>query len=483
VQKYLRSPYCGYVVTLAVTVSIALFYRNATLFVPTTVILTYLLAILAASVLWGLGVSLFMSVLASLALDYFFFVPVGTLNISDPRDWVSLVAFLITSLIGSDLFSRARHQAEVANERKMEVEQLYEFSRELMKVRDPLVLLKEIPKQIVEVFKAKAAALYLLDKQEIHRSDGEFPQMDEQRLKSAATGGEFDADPAQGVFFAPLRMGSQAIGSLGIVKSAISNHTLEAIGTLIASAIDRAQAIELLGRAEAIRENERLKSVLLDSITHDFKTPLTSIKASATGLLENLQYNKRQRKELLIIIDEECDRITRLIGETSEMARLEGGEVSLQFARRAVGELVSEALLNCEDVQKARQIKIEIMHPQCHVYADSNWAIKVFANIIRNAHLYSAPGEPITIGAESRDGFVAFRIADHGPGIEESDLKNIFSRFYRGKGQRHRIPGTGMGLSIAKAIVEAHGGTIEVASQLGKGSVFTFSLPADPDEN
>jgi two-component system sensor histidine kinase KdpD len=277
-------------------------------------------------------------------------------------------------------------------------------------------------------------------------------------------------------------MGSQGIGSFGIVKPAISNHTLEAIGTLIASAIDRAQAIELLGKAEAIRENERLKSVLLDSITHDFKTPLTSIKASATGLLEDLHYNKKQRKELLIIIDEECDRIRRLIEETSEMARLEGGEVSLQFARRAVSELVSEALLNCEDVQKTRQIKVEIMDPHCHVYADSIWAGKVFANIIRNAHLYSAPGEPITIGAKSRNGFVDFRISDNGPGIEESDLKQIFGRFYRGKGQRHKIPGTGMGLSIAKAIVEAHGGTIEVASQVGKGSVFTFSLPTGRDE-
>jgi two-component system sensor histidine kinase KdpD len=269
------------------------------------------------------------------------------------------------------------------------------------------------------------------------------------------------------------------IGSFGIFGSFVSDQTLEAIGTLIAVAIDRAQAIELLGKAEAVRESERLKSVLLDAITHDFKTPLTSIKASATSLLDDFNFNRKQRKELLVIIDEECDRINRLIGETSEMARLEAGDVTLQFAPQAVGELVSAALLDCEDVQSARPIRIEVNDPQCRVYVDSTWARKVFAHIIRNADLYSSPGEPITIATEEKNGFVAFCVADKGPGIEESEINQIFDRFYRGKGQRHRIPGTGMGLSIAKAIVEAHGGTIEVTNQKVQGSVFTFYLPID----
>src|ERR1019366_8366346 len=131
------------------------------------------------------------------------------------------------------------------------------------------------------------------------------------------------------------------------------------------------QAIELLGKAEAVRESERLKSVLLDDVTHDFKTPLTSIKASATSLLEDLKFNKKQRKELLVIIDEECDRINRLIGEIGDMARLEAGEVALQFAPQTVGELISDVLLDCEDVQSARPIQVDVKDPQCRVYADS----------------------------------------------------------------------------------------------------------------
>jgi two-component system sensor histidine kinase KdpD len=460
-----------------------LVYRREPLFVPTTVILTYLLGILAASAIWGLGVSVFMSASAMLALDYFFFPPVGTLNISDPRDWVSLIAFLLTSLIGSDLSVRAKRQAQEATQRKNDLEQLYQFSRNMMNVRDSLLLRIEIPRIIAEVFQAKAAALYLAEKHEIYRSQQTIPLLDEKSLKDAAA--ERDGINATNypreIHYAPVRLGSRAIGSFGMIGSPVSNDSLEAIGTLIATAIDRALAIEKLGKAEAVRENERLKSVLMDAVTHDFRTPITSIKASATSLLEDLQFNKKQRNELLVIISEECDRINRMIGETADMTRLEAGNVTLHFAPHAVGKIISEALLDCEKVQMVRSIQVAIKDPQCQIYADSIWIRKVFANIIRNADLYSAPGKPIQIDAERKDGFVAFHIADRGPGIEESELQYVFDRFYRGKRQRNRVPGTGMGLSIAKAIVEAHGGAIEVSSQVGEGSVFTFTLPLAQD--
>jgi two-component system sensor histidine kinase KdpD len=478
VLKRLTSP-ARYGVALATLVLITLVYTHGISVATTTVVLTYLLAILVVSAWWGLGVSVFMSACATLVLDYFFFPPVGHLTISDPQDWVSLCAFLITSVIGSDLSARAQRQAEEANRRRSEVEKLYWFSRQLLKARDPLELLDEIPKQILESFKAVAAALYLPDKQQIYRAGIDVPQLDAMRLKNAAAREQMEVDRMQEVYFTPLHLGSGATGSFGIFGSPISNQTLEAIGSLIAASIDRAEAIELMGRAEAVRESERLKSVLLDAVTHDFKTPLTSIKASATSLLEDLKFNKHQRKELLVVIDEECDRINRLIGETSEMARLEAGEVTLQIAPHGVSELIAEALGDCQDVQSARPIRIEVGDTQSRVFADSTWARKVFTHLIRNADLYSSPGEPITIDAEEKDGFIEFSIADRGPGIEEAEINQIFDRFYRGKGQRHRTPGTGMGLPIAKAIIEAHGGTIEVVSQKGQGSVFTFSLPID----
>jgi signal transduction histidine kinase len=156
---------------------------------------------------------------------------------------------------------------------------------------------------------------------------------------------------------------------------------------------------------------------------------------------------------------------------------LEAGEVALQFAPEPVSELISAALLDCAGVQSMREIRLEIHDPQCRVNVDSAWARKIFVHLIRNADLYSSPGEPITIETEEMDGFIAFRFTDRGPGIEESEISSIFERFYRGKRQRHRVPGTGMGLSIAKTIAESHGENIKVSSRKGQGSVFTVSLP------
>jgi len=165
------------------------------------------------------------------------------------------------------------------------------------------------------------------------------------------------------------------------------------------------------------------------------------------------------------------------------MAQLDAGEAKLQPAQHFVSELIAAALEDCESVQYARPIRTEVQQQDAHVFCDLFWARKVLGHLIRNADLYSSPGEPITISTEQKDGFVSFHVADIGPGIDKAEIDQIFAKFFRGKNQRHRVPGTGMGLAVAKAIVNAHGGNIEVASELGHGSVFTFSLPSEPLSN
>ena len=242
--------------------------------------------------------------------------------------------------------------------------------------------------------------------------------------------------------------------------------------------MERARTIETLAKVEAAQENERLKSVLLDSITHDFKTPLTSIKGSATGLLSNLEFNREQQRELLLIIDEECDLISRLIGEASEMARLETGLIKVEATPHAAEKLISETLAERKNLIDSRPIVRVVKDPGTRVVlSDMGLAKKVLLHLIDNANLYSTEGEPITISAEAKDGFAEFRVADIGPGIDEAEAGQIFEKFYRGKEQRHRVPGTGMGLAIAKAIVEAHSGTIGVVSRVGQGSTFIVRLP------
>ncbi len=459
---------------------VLIYYRHILEVKTTTVVLTFLLAILVASAVWGLGVSVFMSVIAMMCVDYFFLPPVGTFNVNDPEDWVSLISFLITAVIGSELSARARRQAQEANRQRNEVSRLYEFSQRLLRARNSADLLNEIPLQLVEMFKARSAALNVMGKETIYRSGINSPEIDAARLKAVQPRGNLESDFEQGLSYCPVRLGAQTIGSFGVSGLAVSTQTLDAIATLIAAAIDRMHAIEQLGKTEAARESERLKSVLLDALAHDFKTPLTSIKAAATSLLEDLNFNKRQRGELLVIIDEECDRINRVIGQAIEMAQLEAGDVKLQPAPHFVSELITAAFEDCASVQSARPIQAESQPQDARVYCDLFWARKVLGHLIRNADQYSLPKEPITITTEKKNGFIVFHLADVGPGIEKTEIDQIFAKFYRGKSQRHRVPGTGMGLAVAKAIVEAHGGTIEVASEVGHGSVFTFSLPIGP---
>lgn len=471
----------GYLSGLAAVILITFVFQHEFLLVKTTtIVLTYLLAVLIASAVWGLGVSAFMSVAATMCVDYFFLPPAGTFNINDPQDWVALFSFLITAVIGSELSARARRQAQEATRQRNEVSRLYEFSQRLLSAQNPVDLLNEIPSQIVRSFRADSAALYLAEKQTVNRAGPDLPQLDTAYLKATLATGAFEIDTQKGACYGPLRLGSQMIGSFAISSSMLSRQTLEAISSLIAAAIDRMHAIERLGKTEAARESERLKSVLLDALAHDFKTPLTSIKAAATSLLEDLEFNKRQRGELLVVIDEECDRINRVIGQAIEMAQLDAGEAKLQPAPHFVSELITAAIEDCESVQNGRPIRTEVRPQDARVYCDLFWARKVLGHLLRNADLYSSPGEPVTITTEEKDGFVFFHVADLGPGIDKSEIDQIFSKFYRGKNQRHRVPGTGMGLAVAKAIVEAHGGTIGVASEAGRGSVFTFSLPIEP---
>jgi two-component system sensor histidine kinase KdpD len=483
VQKRTRFQITGYASGIIAIGLITFFYyhliQSARI---TTVVLTFLLAILIASAVWDFGVPVFMSLAAMLCVDYFFLPPVGTLNIDDPEDWVALFAFLITAVIGSQLSSRARRQADEARRQRNEVSRLYKFSQRLLIAKNPLELVNQIPSQIVELFEVGAAAVYVSRTQNVYRDGTMISDFDRFDWNAAQSSGEFHAFRGAGgkeTSYITIRLGARILGGLGISGGTVSNQTLEAVATLIAGAMDRMDATELLAKNEATRESERLKSVLLDAIAHDFKTPLTSIKAAATSLLEDLQFNKQQRGELLTVIDEECDRINRVIAQAIEMAQLDAGEVKLKLAPHCVSELIAAALKDCESIQHSRPIRTELQQADARVHCDIHWTRKVLGHLIRNADSYSAPGQPITISTSPKNGLVEFRVSDTGPAIPKEELDQIFFKFFRGKGQRHRVPGTGMGLPVAKAIVEAHGGTIEVESVVGRGSVFTFTLPAD----
>jgi two-component system sensor histidine kinase KdpD len=445
----------------------------------TTVALTFILAILAVSTVWGMVVSVAMSIAAMLAFNYYFLPPAGTLSVADPQNWVALITFLIVAVISSHLSTRARQQAADASARQRDIEKLYTFSQGLLESRNVMELVNRVPVQIVDAFEVGAAALFLADKQKVYRSGPVIPHLDTESLKAVLARDEPVIDTPNSVYFVPVRLGVQPIGSLGISGTILSRQTLEAIGTLVAIAMEHARAVEQLGQTEAARQAEQLRTALLDAVTHALRTPLTSIKASVTNLLSNPNLGSGQKQELLTIINEESDRLNRLVGEAAEMARLDAGEVELKIEPQPIENLISAALDHCKNSLGNREVRVQIAPSLPRAKVDVARAREVLVHLIENANQYSQADQPITITAEASGDFVVTSVADRGNGIDDAEQALIFEKFYRGKDQRYSVEGTGMGLPIAKAIVVAHGGSISLTSQRGQGSVFSFTLPAE----
>ena len=478
-QKLLGGRIVGVAVSIVAIAVIIILYRHVLQVNQTTVALSFLLAILAVSAVWGMAVSVFMSVLAMLSFNYFFLPPIGTFTVTDPQNWVALLAFLLTSITGSQLSSRIRKEADEAHQRRREVERLYRFSRQLLGEGNVIQLMNAIPDYIVESFEAGAAELFLPQKDKFYRSGFGAAHLDEERMKASYLNDEVTVDTEHTAYFIPVRLGVRPIGSLGISGLQLSRQSVEALSTLVAIAIERARAVEQLGQTEAERQGERLKSALLDSVTHDFRTPLTSMKAAVTSLLSSPNPDSAQSRELLTIIDEECDRLNHLVEEAGEMAKLEAGEVTLDLAPTPVNEIIGAALSHCKSALAGRRVDVRIAPGLPPVRADLERAKEALGQLIDNANLYSPKDAPITITAELTGDTVTTSVADRGPGIDDLEQTMIFDKFYRGKDQRYLVRGTGMGLPIAKAIIAAQQGSMSVTSQLGHGSVFSFTLPVE----
>jgi two-component system sensor histidine kinase KdpD len=481
-QRFLGTRTMGLGMSLVLLAGITYVYRHVVQVNETTVALTFLLAILAVSAVWGMAVSVFMSIAAVLVINFFFLPPVGKFTIADPQNWVALVAFLVTSITGGQFSSRIRKEADESNQRRREVERLYQFSRKLLGEGNVIQLMNAIPNYIVESFEAGAAEFFLPQKDKFYRSGFGASHLDQERMKTAFVRDEITMEPEHGLYFIPVRLGVRPIASLGISGSQLSRQTVEAVSTLVAIAMERARAVEQLSQTEAERQGERLKSALLDSIAHDFRTPLTSIKAAVTGLLGSDEAKETQARELLTIIDEECDRLNRLVEEAGEMAKLEAGEFALELAPTPMGEIIRASLGHCKTALAGRTVDVHVDANLLPVNVDRERVKDALVQLIDNANLYSPKDQAITISAELAGDSVITSVADRGPGIDDFEQTMIFDKFYRGKDQRYLVRGTGMGLPIAKAIITAHNGTINVTSQLGRGSVFSFSLPVDREE-
>ena len=222
-------------------------------------------------------------------------------------------------------------------------------------------------------------------------------------------------------------------------------------------------------------KGKELQAALLDSVAHEWRTPLTSIKASVSALLSDSCLEPSQRDELLVIIEEEADRLNSLMGEALETAHLRIARLNPR--PYAIEEIINAACRRCKSLIGRRSVSVHLRPGLTPVRADLNRVTKALVQLLENAIKYSPPEEPIRITAELKGNFVITSVADRGSGIRKSEQALIFEKSYRGNDSRHVVPGTGMGLPIANAIITAHGGLLTVRSLRGHGSTFSFSLP------
>ena len=257
-------------------------------------------------------------------------------------------------------------------------------------------------------------------------------------------------------------------------------------------------AFERASHAEALRQSEKLKSALLDAVTHDIRTPLTSIKASVSTLLDELRgktdggrpvaLDAESRREMLEVIDEESDRLNRFVEGLIELARIEAGELRLRLRWGAVDEVIAAALTRAEPLTKGRQVSVDIEDELPVVRVDPNAVAEVVYTLVDNAAKYSPPGTPVrVVAARAEKEMIRIAVEDEGQGIPEDLRERVFDKFFRatrdGDAGGHRPPGTGMGLAIARGIVEAHGGCIRAGGRAGgRGTRVVFTLPIGEEE-
>jgi len=463
--------------------ALTLLFRRVLHVNQTTVALSFLVLILIAASRWRLAYSVYLSVLSAVLYNFFFLPPVGTFSVLDPQNIVALTVFLCASLLVSHLSTRARREAELAEVRRREVQHLYEFSQELLLHDDLSAVARITPSIAATIFGFRAVALYVRDTDAAYYSDPGYELVPLTDLKSAAEATEPAVTVAGGAHVVPLVLGMRTLGVMAIRGEAQSSNIYEAIGSLVAIALERAVALERTSHMEAARESERLHTALLDSVTHELRTPLTSIRAAATTLISQPQMTEPQRAEMYAVVDEESARLDRLIGQAIEMSQLDAASIHVQARPESVSEIINLALEEAQSMLGDRAVEVQVPEDMPAVRLDRKLVRRILRHLIENAVKYSPSGSPLGISARVEDNRLLVSVEDFGQGIEEFEKPLIFRKFYRGRRQRDRVSGTGMGLAIVKAILDAHGGGIDVLSRPAHGARFTFWLPIGADRS
>jgi len=461
---------------------------------PATVSTTYFLVVLLVAARWRLWIAAVTSLAAMLCFNYFFLPPVGTLAIADPHNWVALAAFLVVSLVASNLSTVAHQRTDEAVSRRDELARLFDLSRDVLLTTESHEAMPSLARAVARRFDLAFVAIALPPPPEWRVFEGGAASVVLEKALLAETFAaaraslEFDAaartyvghrtvDAGRGpVSLVPLRVGTKPVGILATSGREVEPGTLDALAGLVAIAIERAQFLEERKEAELTRHSEQLKTALLASLAHDLRTPLTAIRIAADNVKGSWLSDAGRAEQADLILDE-VQRLTRLFHNVVEMARIDAGAVATDARWTYPSEIVEAAR---EQVgQSLRQHRLEVaIDADLPVRLDPRLLAAALAQLLQNASQYAPPGTTIDLRARVADETLTFAVRDHGPGLAAADIAHLFERFHRGSAARPGTSGTGMGLWIARGLLAAQKGRIWAENASDGGAVFTVAVPA-----
>lgn len=443
------------------------------------------LSFLVLVVLWASladrAVSIFLAIYSALLFDYSFVEPHHTLNISGYQAWLSMIAFILSCVVVNRVAEHARRQTRQADQRREDVERLYELNQDLMLHGDAANLLDEIPRLIERNFGLDQVLLYSQANDRVYPVASPAASVAHRHFRFATTHADLDSSLIEGFTAIHIFFGMTSVGILAWRPAHLSREVAVSIGAQIAVVITRAHAIEASTSLEAARSVDRLRAALIDSLTHELRTPLTAIRAAATTLVDGSGLDAESSRELAFIVDEESSRLDALIGEAVEIAELESESIHVRRELIHTAALLEQAREQSHAELGARRVTIRIGEPDTPVWLDPHLLGRALRHLLENAARYTPETAGIRLESRRTPTHIEFLVADDGPGIDPQDLPLIFDKFYRGKNHNTRTRGTGMGLAITRALLAAHGGAITVQSTPGRGATFCLSIPSiDP---
>lgn len=462
-------------------------------FAAANLIMMYLIAVIVIAARLGRGPSVLASVLSVASFDFFFVPPYYSFAVSDLEYLLTFGVMLIVALVISSFAVRLGQQAELARYRERRTGVLYTMSRDLATHRGTGVLSQLAVKHLREVFDAQVA-IFLADadrRVQLQRGEGLHFEFDPKESgvaqwvfdHSERAGLGTDTLPGASALYLPLAGSAGAIGVVAVRPTDASRladpdqlHLLESLVNQVALAIERTRLSEEAQKAHVLAETERMRNAILSSVSHDLRTPLATITGAASSLAEEQHaLDPAARRELSRSIYREADRLDRLLRNLLDMMRIEAGAVQLKKDWHPLDEVVGAALARLEGRLREHAINTACPPDLPLVLVDGVLLEQVVINLVENAVKYAPRGSGIDLSASASDREVIVEVGDRGPGLPPGEEQRIFDKFYRAKSAREG--GVGLGLTICRGIVEAHGGRIWAENRSGGGALFRFTIP------